>query len=47
MLASGSILHKPFGSVFAAFAGGQPSEHDLEIQMFQTAASLENMPTTL
>lgn len=43
MLASGGLLHNPFGSAFAAFARRLPSAQDLEIQMFQTAASLENL----
>jgi hypothetical protein len=43
MVASGGRLHKPFGSAFAAFVRRLPSAQDLEIQMFQTAASLENL----
>ena len=43
MLASGGLLHGPFGSAFAALARRLPSAQDLEIQMFQTAASLENL----
>jgi hypothetical protein len=43
MVASGGLLHKPFGSAFAAFVRRLPSAQELEIQMFQTAASLENL----
>jgi hypothetical protein len=43
MLASGGLLHHPFGSAFAALARRVPSAPALEIQMFQTAASLENL----
>ena len=43
MLASGGLLHNPFGSAFAAVASRLPPTQSLEIQMFQTAASLENL----
>jgi hypothetical protein len=42
-LACGGLLHTPFGSAFAALARRLPSAQPLEIQMFQTAASLENL----
>ena len=43
MLASGGLVINPFGSAFAAIARRLPSAQPVEIQMFQTAASLENL----
>jgi hypothetical protein len=43
MLACGGVLHHPVGSAFAAFARRLPPANALEVQMFQTAASLENL----
>jgi hypothetical protein len=47
VLASGGLLRTPFGSAVAAFARQAPSvSSNVDVQIFQTAASLENLAVT-
>ena len=43
MLMSGALLHKPLASAFAAFGRPRSAAPAIEVQVFQTAASLENL----